>query len=103
MGWSHNFLKLLQRHSIFKPVLKHNGCDWDGVGRLRIAAAGSRIPSSSSHCIKYRKSETKYQSITTHKPRNSPGKNAQVFLKLEEGPITLVLNNLMTHVKVPQK
>lgn len=105
MGWSHNFLKLLQKHSVFKPVLKHSGCDWDGVGRLRIAAAAaaSRIPSSSSHCIQYRKGETKYQPTTTHKRRNSPGKNAQVSLKLEKGPITLVLSNLMMHVKVPQK
>lgn len=53
-GMITQFPETPQRHSVFKPRLKHNGCDWDGVGRLRIAAAAaaaSRMPSSSSHCV----------------------------------------------------
>lgn len=95
-----------QRHSVFTPRLKRSGCDWDGVGRLRIAAAvatASRVPSSSSHCVKYRKGETQHQPTTTRTPRNSPGKNSQAFQKVEKGVITLVLNNFVMHVKVLQK
>lgn len=69
------FPKTPQRHSVFKPILKHSGCDWNGVGRLHIAAAAaSRIPATSLCWIKYRKSKTQYQPTPTLKSRNSPVK-----------------------------
>lgn len=37
----------------------------------------------------------------THKPRNNPGQNSQIFLKFNKCLITLVLSDFITDIKSP--